>query len=278
MIYINRGRNKTMKKLTSKEIINAALGCGASLAGIANVEDLKKAPAFTVVPKLPKYNGVGTYMRGKEESYLDGVVWPEGIKSVVVLAYHHPVDDPKLDYWIEGNKTTTGNKALIEIGKKLKVIMAEAEIETYSFNYHIEKGGIFLKDSSVIAGLGCIGKNNLLVTPEYGSHVRLRAIGLSLDLPSTGHSGYDPCAACEIECWKKCSKKAFSKIIYLKEKLGRDELPGRIGNFDRVLCNIEMKENESIMESLQTPTIDNIDTRKFVKYCRVCEYSCPIGK
>lgn len=267
-----------MKKFTSNEIVNVALKCGASLAGVANVEDLKKAPAFTVAPKLPKYNGVGTYMREKEESYLDGVVWPEGIKSVVVLAYHHPVDNPEMDYWIEGNKTTTGNKELIEIGKKLKVIMAEEKIETYSFNYHIEKGGIFLKDSAVIAGLGCIGKNNLLVTPEFGPHVRLRAIGLSLDLSSTGPSGYDPCAACEIECWKKCSKKAFSKIIYSKEKLGREELPGRIGNYDRTLCNKEMKENETVLESLEISTNNNTDTRNFVKYCRVCEYSCPIGK
>lgn len=267
-----------MKNFTSKEIVNVALECGASLAGIANVEDLKKAPAFTVVPKMPKYNGVGTYMREKEEAYLDGVVWPEGIKSVVVLAYHHPIDDPKMDYWIEGNKTTSGNKQIIEFGKKLKRIMEEAGIDTYSFNYHIEKGGIFLKDSSVIAGLGCIGKNNLLVTPEYGSHVRLRAIGLSLDLPSTGPSAYDPCDTCEIKCWEKCSKKAFSKIIYSKEKLGRDELPGRIGNYDRTLCNLEMNENEVVMESLQTPTIDNTDTSNFVKYCRVCEFSCPIGE
>jgi len=266
-----------MEKFTSERIVNVALECGASLAGIANVEDLKKAPAFTVVPKMPKYNGVGTYMRGKEQSFLDEVVWPQDIKCVVILAYHHPVNDPKMDYWIEGNSNTTGNKELIEIGKRFKVIMTQAQIETYSFNYHIEKGGIFLKDSSVVAGLGCIGRNNLLVTSQYGSHVRLRAIGLSLDLPSMGPLAYDPCATCDIECWKKCSKEAFSKKIYSKEKLGRDELPGRIGNFDRTLCNMQMKENEVNMEPLETSTIDN-ENINAVKYCRVCEYSCPIGK
>ncbi len=267
-----------MKKFTSKEIVKIALKCGASLAGIANVEDLKKAPAFTVVPKMPEYNGVGTYMRGKDETFLTGVVWPEGIKSVVVLAYHHPVDNPNMDYWIEGVNNTDGNKAIIEVGKKLKVIMAEAEIGTYSFNYHIEKGGIFLKDASVVAGLGCIGKNNLLVTPEYGSHIRLRAIGLSLDLPSDGPSGYDPCSSCEIKCFEKCEKSAFAKKIYSEEKLGRNELPGRTGNFDRTLCNMQMKENEANMETVKTNVAENNEGVNAIKYCRICEYSCPIGK
>lgn len=52
-----------MKEFSSEEIVKIAIECGATLAGIANVEDLKKAPAFTVVTKMPEYNGVGTYMR-----------------------------------------------------------------------------------------------------------------------------------------------------------------------------------------------------------------------
>jgi len=50
-----------------------------------------------------------------------------------------------------------------------------------------------LKDAAVLAGLGCIGKNNLLLTPEYGSRVRLRAFTIDLVLPSTGPLPFDPC-------------------------------------------------------------------------------------
>lgn len=266
-----------MKKFTSEEIIKFALESGATLAGIANVEDLKKAPAFTVVPKMPEYNGVGTYMRGEDDKFLTGVVWPEGIKSVVVLAYHHPIDDPKLDFWFEGHNTI-GNRKLIGIGKKLESILSEEGIETYSFNYHIEKGGVFLKDSAVIAGLGCIGRNNLLVTPEYGPHVRLRAVGLNLDLPSTGPSGYDPCCTCEIKCWEKCGQSAFAKKIYSESNLGRSELPGRIGNFDRTLCNVQMQEDEENMQLMEIPAISVEGPINAIKYCRTCEYACPIGK
>lgn len=266
-----------MKIFTSEEIIKLALGCGATLAGVANVEDLKKAPAFTVVAKMPEYNGVGTYMRGEKDKFLTGVAWPERIKSVVVLAYYHPIADPKIDYWFEGHNTI-GNRKLIGISKKLEDIMGEVGVETYSFNYHIEKGGIFLKDSAVIAGLGCIGRNNLLITPQYGAHVRLRAVGISLDLPSTGPSGYDPCTVCETKCWEKCTQNAFAKKIYSQEKLGISELPGRIGNFDRKICNIQMEADESHMKLMEIPAISVEGPIKAIKYCRNCEYACPVGK
>ncbi|WP_411679812.1 hypothetical protein [Clostridium thailandense] len=266
-----------MKKFTSEEIVRIALESGASLAGVANIEDLKKAPAFNVVTKMPEYNGVGTYMRDENDTFLPGVVWPEGMKSVVVLAYYHPVNEPKLDYWFDGH-TTPGNRKLMEVNKKFKEIMIEAGIETYPLHYHIEKGGIFLKDSAVVAGLGCIGRNNLLVTPQYGSHVRLRGIGLNLDLQSTGPSGYDPCAGCEVRCWEKCSKGVFAKKVYSEEKLGRAELPGRVGNFDRTICNIQMKEDEANMEPMELYENSEEGPINAIKYCRVCECACPIGK
>jgi epoxyqueuosine reductase len=266
-----------MKKFTSEEIIELALKYGATLAGIANVEDLKKAPAFTVVDKMPEYKGVGTYMRGEKEKFLLKVKWPDGIKSVIVLAYHHPIRDPQIDYWFEGHNTI-GNRKLIGISKKLEIIMAEAEVKTYPFSYHIEEGGIFLKDSAVIAGIGCIGRNNLLVTPNYGSQLRLRAIGLSLDLPSTGSSDYDPCANCDIKCWEKCIKNAFAKKVYSEKKLGRTELTGRIGNFDRTICNIQMEEDEIDIEPTEIPIISAEGPVNAIKYCRICECVCPACK
>lgn len=266
-----------MDKLTSKEIIKLALKTRASLAGIANVEDLKKAPAFTVVPKMPKYNGVGTYMRGEKDKFLTEVLWPQGIKSVLILAYHHPIDNPAVDYWIEDHNTI-GNKKLISITKDVKSILEKECVETYSFNYHVEKGGIFLKDSAVTAGLGCIGRNNLLVTPEYGPHVRLRALGLSLDLQSTGPSRYDPCKSCKIKCWEKCKKGAFAKEIYFSSELGRNELPGRVGNFDRTLCNIQMEEDVASIKPMNIPEVSTEEPVNVIKYCRTCEYACPIGK
>jgi epoxyqueuosine reductase len=266
-----------MKEFTLNEIVKIALESGATLAGVANVEDLKKSPAFTVIAKMPKYNGVGTCMCGENDNFLPEVVWPEEIKSVVVLAYHHPVSEPKMDYWVDGYNTI-GNRRLIDIGKKFKSIMEKEGVATYSFNYHIEKGGIFLKDSAVVAGLGCIGRNNLLINPQYGPYIRLRAIGLNLDLPSIGPLEYDPCDKCEVKCWENCTKGAFSKKIYSEVELGRSELPGRIGNFNRLVCDIQMKEDEVNIIRVEIPEKSDKSFGKVVKYCRYCEYACPIGK
>lgn len=40
----------------------------------------------------------------------------------------------------------------------------------------IESGGIFMKDAAVLAGLGTIGKSNLVITPKYGSRIRWRVL------------------------------------------------------------------------------------------------------
>lgn len=272
-----KGEYTIMKKFTSEKITKLALKCGASLAGVANVEELKKMPAYIVISKMPEYSGVGTYNRNIKGKFSDGVAWPEGIKSVVVLAYYIPVDDPKVDYWFEGHNTIA-NRKLVGISKKLENIMHEAEIDTYCFNYHIEDGGIFLKDSAVIAGIGGIGKNNLLITPKYGAHVRLGSLGLSLDLPSTGPLNYDPCIKCEVKCWERCVQQAFNRKIYSETKLGSDKLPGRIGNFDRTLCNIQMEKDEINVEPMDIPEISMEGPVKAIKYCRTCEYVCPAYK
>lgn len=72
----------------SAQLINKALEYGASLAGIANIEDLKKMPSFVVTPQRPHIERVGAVEN--ETGLPEGVVaWPEGMKSVLVL--HFPI-------------------------------------------------------------------------------------------------------------------------------------------------------------------------------------------
>jgi len=127
-----------------------------------------------------------------------------------------------------------------------------------------------------MAGLGCIGKNNMLVTPEYGPRVRLRAALLDIELPATGPADFDPCPDCDMPCRKACPQKAFQKKIRIDNPLGVNQLPGRTGVYSRPLCTNQMeidKENATYAES------GNQDrTRRIVKCCRLCETSCPVGK
>ena len=65
------------------------------------------------------------------------------------------------------------------------------KVNTRKLHYYVEKGGVFLKDAAVLAGLGCIGNNNMLVTQSYGPRIRLRALFLNVELEPTGPVEFD---------------------------------------------------------------------------------------
>jgi len=268
--------NYTEKLQLSAAILNKAKEFGATLVGITDFEELKKAPSYTVAPQMPEYNSVGAY-EGKMPDKKSGEVdWPDTAKSVVVIAYAHPAKQPELDYWY-GEISPTGNKRLIAITNKLgKWLAEEYGIKAVNLPYHVEKGGIYLKDAAALAGLGCIGKNNLLLTPEYGSQVRLRAMAVNVDLPPTGPLTFDPCNGCDERCNKRCPQQSFREKIYTAEKFGREELPGRNGDYNRARCDIQMAIDEATAEIQDVEGI--AEPVRVIKYCRRCELACPVGR
>ena len=268
--------NKLEKSQLTSKIIEKAKEFGATLVGIANVEELKQSPSSTVAPQMPEYNGVGAREEKNHRQNSGEINWPENSKSVIIIAYAHPEDQPDLDYW-HGRSNPPGNKKLISIINKLKEWLLETyDADLFHLPYHVEKGGIYLKDAAILGGLGCIGKNNLLLTMKYGSRIRLRGLTINIDLPSTGPTSFDPCLTCKEWCIKACPQKAFNEQLYTAEQYGRKELPGRNGNFSRFSCNIQMKFDEESAELQENEGCD--PPVKITKYCRCCEFACPIGK
>ena len=146
------------------------------------------------------------------------------------------------------------------------------KINTNKLHYYVEKGGVFLKDAAVLAGLGCIGKNNMLVTRDYGPRVRLRALFLNAEIQPTGPIEFDPCADCKVYCRRVCPENAMDEKAPSFESIADSlDLPARDGTYDRQLCNIRMEKD--IFESKK-----NGGTQVPIKYCRKCEFVCPVGK
>lgn len=258
-------------------IINKAIAFGAAAAGIANIRDLKTAPAFLMMPQRPHIDRVGAVENttGLPEGVVD---WKDEMYSVLVIAYEHPEEKPYLDCWLDG-KNPPGNLELIKINKKLKeyIECEMPEVTARPLNYYVEKGGVWLKDSAVVAGLGVVGKNNLLITKEYGPRVRLRAMFLSADLPSTGPIDWDPCDGCDMPCRKSCPQNAFGSVIYKAgEYGGLTKLPGRDGSYSLLTCDRQMAEDED--NEIKTPTeVPDYGTAdSIIKYCRECELNCRI--
>ncbi len=228
------------------EIIAQIKSYGAMSAGIARVADLKAAPSYPVYDKNPYYAG-----------YAGIADWPDQAKSVLVYSYAHEQSKPELDWEAKIPGTTLGNSELIRIQKEIKKWLQEAlGIKAIALPYKIEKGGIFLKDCGVLGGIGVIGKNNLLITPELGPRVRLRALFLDVELAPTSLPGFDPCATCDRPCLRACPKDAF-----------------RDGHYRRDHCHLEMEKNRN-----NPVVVDPKSGVLFIKFCRSCELSCPVGR
>ena len=130
-----------------------------------------------------------------------------------------------------------------------------------------------------MAGLGTIGKNNLVVTPDFGPRVRLRAMLLSVDLPSTGPLDFDPCVNCGMPCRAACPQDAFCSILYKPEDYaGISQLPGRTGHYSKPICNEQMSLDIQRAQYGEIP-IEGYGVANVVKpYCRACEFGCIVGK
>jgi epoxyqueuosine reductase len=231
-------------------IVEKAKNIGASLAGIASVDALKASKSYEIYDKSPYY-----------DEY-KGVEWREEHRSILVWAWAHPPDEPILDWWsLKVPGFTPGNRVLRKQSKRIRVWLGEElGITARSLPYQIEYGGAFLKDSAVLAGLGVIGKNNLLVTPEFGTHVRLRGIFMEAELEPTGPIEFDPCTGCGMPCHKSCPRGAF-----------------RSGAFDNSSCKEEMDQNDADAKILEGPIMGIEDPCEVIVYCRSCEFACPVA-
>jgi epoxyqueuosine reductase len=266
-----------VKSNIGAQLIRRVREKGAAMAGIASVALLKKTPSHKIL----------NMKTGLEIEDFAGISWPEDAKSVLVVAVSHPEDEPGLDWW--DGKGSPGNNILIRIIRELSLWMQEEYgINTHEMPYAVERGGIYVKDTAVLAGLGCIGRNNLLVTPELGPRVRLRAVLLSEELPPTGPISFDPCDGCEEFCRKACPQNAFAERILSSSDVGMTSLPGRDGFFSRAKCFVQMNKDagdsgvdmdDDVHLVLDSEEDFNTDDRfSYIKYCRRCEFSCPIGK
>jgi epoxyqueuosine reductase len=134
------------------------------------------------------------------------------------------------------------------------------DISACPLPYYVEKGGLFLKDAAVLSGLGVIGKNNLLLHPAWGPRIRLRSILMAGDFePTAALKGFSPCETCDVFCRKACPVKAFPD-----------------GKYSRSNCRQQINDDWED----QVPEGEIVEAGKrnwVVKFCRVCEFSCPVG-
>jgi epoxyqueuosine reductase len=232
----DRKRDNSMDtdQVLSRQILDKATTLGASLAGLVPLSALRE-PTRVLADRC----GLSAERA-----------------SLLVLALKHPDAEPELDWWGEGPGGTKGNRRLIAISRQLKRFLSEFDVGAHPLPYHPWKGGVLLKDAAVLAGLGCIGDNNLLITPPYGTRVRLRAILLDLQTEPEPGPAFAPCTTCDHSCWRACPQQAFSS-----------------GAYEKAPCARQMELDET-NASARTQAQGNPVS---IAYCRACELACPVS-
>ena len=236
--------------LAAEELIANAESFEGVRAGIADVQAVLNGPSYQA-------RGEGDWQDSHPEK---AVTWLPKARSLLVLAMHHPLDQPSLDWFFRSN--SPGNRRMHEISQRLAAWLLQAHrIHAMALPYQQEQGGVFLKDAAVLAGLGVVGKNNLLLHPQWGPSVRLRAVLIQEQLPAHYPlNNFQPCLGCDMPCLSACPQAALHGGRYHRpaciQQLGQDRAhPVDYGQSD--------SQGKPIM---------------VVDFCRRCEYACPVGR
>jgi len=121
---------------------------------------------------------------------------------------------------------------------------------------NLHQGAISHKAVAALAGLGWIGKSQLLVNSELGSRLRLASILTTIPL-KPGNPVENKCEGCDI-CVRACPTHAIKPAETIKERWVREEV------FDPDACHQRLVKFRD-------------DPRYGVSICGICVKVCPIG-
>ncbi|MHC1626453.1 MAG: hypothetical protein ACXQTN_03815 [Methanoculleaceae archaeon] len=182
---------------------------------------------------------------GSPSAVATGVSPPIDNGSFLVIGLGHPPEKPELDHWEEG-RSTPGDRILQRIAAGIvRWLIDEHGRAARVIPYQIGDGGIFLKDAAILAGLGVMGDNNLVLVPGFGPRIRFRALWADLkagDTPAPRTSGV--CRDCPHPCRSECPMGAFAT-----------------GRYSRRRC----------MERMDR---DRAEAGPVIDHCRICELVC----
>lgn len=200
------------KDFTAEQVKAFALSAGADLVGIAPAEhDVEAEKHLREFVKEGRNADMGwladASLRSTPRELLPGA------KSVIVIGVNYytpdtplPAGHGRIARYARGRDY---HKVLRGILKKLVQLMESAlpDPPLPAYKICVDSSPIIEKSYAVKAGLGFIGKNTTLITPEFGSFVLLGALLTTLELePDKARAG--TCGTCT-RCLDACPTRAL---------------------------------------------------------------------
>ncbi len=169
------------------------------------------------------------------------------VQTVVVVGIH--LYDIVLDAWSQPPGLGKGNQFADQILEGICYCAKDFLADHDHVSVVVPYAGLLLKEIAAVAGIGPIGKNNLLLTPEFGPQVRLRA--LVTDAPLKCGNPILTCRYCATcqKCVDVCPANALAK-----------------GHYDREKC-----------EPYQLSHLRHLSEYTSI-WCNACIEACPVGR
>ncbi|MDR1482714.1 MAG: aminotransferase class I/II-fold pyridoxal phosphate-dependent enzyme [Synergistaceae bacterium] len=238
-----------LKKLIATE----ARRMGISLVGFANVERWEEGSA--AMPVLP-----GAPLPSEpRENYFPRNIWPW---SRTVIAGGAPVflsmgESTPSNFYSELYNTI--NRVLDDVAYRLASMLSSMGFKAHFFprDGYGEIASLVEKPEAAFsqvlagkyAGLGTIGANHCLLTPEFGPRVRVVSVITDAELPPDPMISYELCSGCG-RCAASCPIGAFTE---------RPDM--RIADMERYKC---AEYHQFLRGEMRYP-------------CGVCVMACPVG-
>ena len=213
--------------IDSKTIKKSATRYGADICGVAPVTRFADAP----------------------KGFHPCDIYPD-CKSVVVFAAHFPVST--LQAKTNSPYTLVRNKMVEKVDRISFNVSSELETEggvsipipsADPYDYwdadRIHGRGIMsLKHAGVLAGLGILGKNTLLMNERFGNMIWLGAILVSVDLRPDPIASYEDCCSECTLCIDSCPQHALDGITIDQESCRQRSISHTPGGGWVLSCNV----------------------------------------
>ncbi|MCX5657075.1 MAG: hypothetical protein NTZ48_02435 [Candidatus Omnitrophica bacterium] len=184
-----------MKKQNFDQILEKeAKNFGADLFGIANVKDIKEEFNFPqqILKDLNRAVSIGVCLSSK--------VLDEIENHPTKLYYHHY---RAINHFLDSLALRL-MQLIQDKGYEALPIPASQIVDWEKQSAHLSH-----KKIAQLAGLGWLGRNNLVVTPEFGSQIRL--VTILTDMPLKADRSVEKnCGSCR-SCIKVCPAKAIKE-------------------------------------------------------------------
>ncbi len=189
-------KNRTIQ--LTRKIKESARLFGADIVGIASLERFEKAPkGFHPRDLMP--NAKSVLVMGK---YFPLGVLRGNSKATVTKVYE--------TLFVALDQCAYRLSALIE-NQGGQALPNPADVPYYSWDKRKQhgKGDLSHRHTAVLAGLGSLGKNSLLLTPEFGNRVNLTSVLTNFPLVENPPFGQDLCIAGCDRCLRSCPANAL---------------------------------------------------------------------